>query len=80
MNPIDRLTLDDWMLISKCVMFFGDSAITEFKEHNMPSMGAARTVANKLVALGCDLKRISDLLYKIDDIATEKVLQKKDGK
>ena len=73
MTPVDEITLDDWVLISKCVMHFADCTINDFRERNMPSMGAAGTVANKLIALSHDLRVISDLLYKIDNIAMEKI-------
>ncbi|MDD4817320.1 MAG: hypothetical protein PHI85_05060 [Victivallaceae bacterium] len=61
------------MLISKCVMHFADCTINDFHERNMPSIGSALTVANKFVALSRDLKVISDLLYKIDNIAMAKI-------
>ena len=71
MSNIDRISLDDWMRIAKCVMLYADNTIIEFKLRNMPSFGAAGTVADKLFELTNKLNETAHLLKIIDEIVTD---------
>lgn len=68
---MDRLSLDDWMRIAKCVMLYADHTISEFKKENKPLFGAAGTVADKLFELTDKLNETACLLKKIDEIVTD---------
>lgn len=70
MSNIDRLSLDDWMRIAKCVMLYADNTIIEFK---LPSFGAAGTVADRLFELTNQLNETAQLLKRIDEIVTDDI-------
>lgn len=71
MSNIDRLSLDDWMRIAKCVMLYAENSIDEFKKENTPLFGSAGTVADKLFELTNQLNETANLLKKIDEIITD---------
>lgn len=71
MSNIDRLSLDDWMRIAKCVMLYADFTISEFKKENKALFGAAGIVANKLFELTDKLNETANLLKKIDKVVTD---------
>lgn len=71
MSNIDRLSLDDWMRIAKCVMLYADYTISEFKKENKPLFGAAGTVSNKLFELTYKLNETAHLLKRIDEVVTD---------
>lgn len=71
MSRIDRLSLDDWMRIAKCVMLYAENSIEEFKKENTPLFGAAGTVADKLFELTYNLNETAHLLKRIDEVVTE---------
>lgn len=71
MSNIDRLSLDDWMRIAKCVMLYADKTIDEFKKENKALFGAAGIVANKLFELTDKLNETANLLKKIDEVVTD---------
>ena len=71
MRQIDRLSLADWMRISKCVIQYADKTIEEFKIENKSLFGAAGTVSNKLFELTYKLNETACLLKKIDEIVTD---------
>lgn len=71
MSNIDRLSLDDWMRISECVIQYADKTIDEFKRENKPLFGAAGTVSNKLFELTYKLNETACLLKKIDEIVAD---------
>ena len=79
MSQIDRISLDDWMRISKCVIQYADKTIDEFKRENKALFGAAGTVADKLFELTDKLNKTACLLKKIDEIVTD-VMKKGDIK
>lgn len=79
MSNIDRLSLDDWMRIAKCVMLYADHTISEFKKENKALFGAAGIVANKLFELTDKLNETANLLKKIDEVVTE-IMAKGDEK
>ena len=78
MSNIDRLSLDDWMRISKCVMLYAENSIDEFKKENTQLFGSAGTVAGKLFELTYKLDETACLLKKIDEIVTD-VMKKGDA-
>ena len=71
MSNIDRLSLDDWMRIAKCVMLYADFTISEFKKENKALFGAAGIVANKLFELTDKLNETANLLKKIDKVVAD---------
>lgn len=71
MSNIDRLSLDDWMRIAKCVMLYADYTISEFKKENKPLFGAAGTVADRLFELTNQLNETAHLLKRIDEVVTD---------
>ena len=71
MSNIDRLSIYDWMRISKCVIQYADKTIDEFKIENKPLFGAAGTVADKLFELTYKLNETANLLKKIDEVVTD---------
>lgn len=71
MSQIDRISLDDWMRISKCVIQYVDKTIEEFKRENKTLFGAAGTVADKLFELTYNLNETACLLKKIDEIVAD---------
>lgn len=71
MSNIDRLSLDDWMRIAKCVIQYADKTIDEFKIENKPLFGAAGTVADKLFSMSNNLRETAQLLRKIDEAVTD---------
>ena len=71
MSNIDRLSLDDWMRIAKCVMLYADFTISEFKKENKALFGAAGIVANKLFELTDKLNETANLLKKNDKVVTD---------
>lgn len=71
MSQIDRLSLDDWMRISKSVIQYADKTIDEFKIENKPLFGAAGTVADRLFELTNQLNETANLLKKIDEVVTD---------
>lgn len=71
MSNIDRLSLDDWMRISKCVMLSAENSIDEFKKENAPLFGSAGTVADKLFELTYKLNETAHLLKRIDQVVIE---------
>ena len=71
MSNIDRLSLDDWMRIAKCVMLYADSTISEFKKENKTLFGEAGTVADKLFDLSNNLRETAQLLSKIGEVVTD---------
>ena len=71
MSNIDRLSLDDWMRISECVIQYADKTIEEFKIENKPLFGAAGTVADKLFELTYNLNETAHLLKRIDEVVTD---------
>lgn len=71
MSNIDRLSLDDWMRISKCVMLYADYTISEFKKENKALFGAAGTVSNKLFELTDKLNESAYLLQRLDEVVTD---------
>lgn len=71
MSQIDRLSLYDWMRISKCVNLYAENSIDEFKKENTPLFGSAGTVADKLFLLSNNLRETAQLLRKIDQIITD---------
>ena len=77
MSNIDRLSLDDWMRIAKCVMLYADFTISEFKKENKALFGAAGIVANKLFELTDKLNETANLLKKIDEVVTD-IMEKGD--
>lgn len=77
MSNIDRLSLDDWMRISKCVIQYADKTIDEFKRENKALFGAAGTVSNKLFELTYNLNETANLLKKIDEVVTD-IMEKGD--
>ena len=77
MSSIDRLSLYDWMCISKSVIQYADKTIEEFKIENKPLFGAAGTVAGKLFELTYKLNETANLLKKIDEVVTD-VMKKGD--
>ncbi len=79
MSQIDRISIDDWMRIAKCVMLYADSTISEFKKENKALFGAAGIVANKLFELTDKLNETANLLKKIDEVVTE-IMAKGDEK
>lgn len=78
MSQIDRISLDDWMRISKCVKLYAENSIDEFKKENTPLFGSAGTVADKLFELTDKLNETACLLKKIDEIVTD-VMKKGDA-
>ncbi len=79
MSNIDRLSLDDWMRISKCVIQYADKTIDEFKKENKALFGAAGTVSNKLFELTNQLNETAHLLNRIDEVVTD-IMRKGDTK
>lgn len=79
MSNIDRLSLDDWMRISKCVMLSAENSIDEFKKENAPLFGSAGTVADKLFELTYKLNETAHLLNRIDEVVTD-IMRKGDTK
>lgn len=79
MSNIDRLSLDDWMRISECVIQYADKTIDEFKRENKALFGAAGTVADKLFELTDKLNETVNLLKKIDEVVTD-IMAKGDEK
>ena len=71
MSQIDRLTLDDWMRILKCVNLYAENSIDEFKNENTPLFGSAGTVADKLFLLSNNLRETAQLLRKIDEVVMD---------
>lgn len=71
MSNIDRLSLDDWMRISKCVIQYADKTIDEFKRENKALFGAAGTVSNKLFELTDKLNESAYLLQRLDEVVTD---------
>lgn len=71
MSRIDRLSLDDWMRISKCVNLYAENSIEEFKKENTPLFGSAGTVADKLFLLSNNLRETAQLLRKIDQVVID---------
>ena len=71
MSKIDRLSLYDWMRISKSVIQYADKTIEEFKIENKPLFGAAGTVADKLFELTYKLNETANLLKRIDEVVTD---------
>ncbi len=71
MSQIDRLSLDDWMRISKCVKLYAENSIDEFKKENTPLFGSAGTVADKLFLLSNNLRETAQLLRKIDEVVMD---------
>lgn len=71
MSNIDRLSLDDWMRISECVIQYADKTIDEFKRENKPLFGAAGTVSNKLFELTDKLNESAYLLQRLDEVVTD---------
>lgn len=71
MSNIDRLSLDDWMRISKSVIQYADKTIEEFKIENKPLFSAAGTMSNKLFELTYKLNETACLLKKIDEIVAD---------
>ena len=78
MSNIDRLSLDDWMRIAKCVMLYAENSIGEFKKENTQLFGSAGIVADKLFELTDKLNETACLLKKIDEIVTD-VMKKGDA-
>lgn len=68
---MDRLSLDDWMRISKCVMLYAENSIDEFKKENTPLFGSAGIVADKLFLLSNNLRETAQLLRKIDEVVMD---------
>lgn len=68
---MERLSLYDWMRISKSVIQHADKTIEEFKIENKPLFGAAGTVADKLFELTYKLNETANLLKKIDEVVTD---------
>ena len=79
MSNIDRLSLDDWMRISKCVIQYADKTIDEFKKENKALFGAAGTVSNKLFELTDKLNESAYLLQRLDEVVTD-IMAKGDEK
>ena len=71
MSQIDRISLDDWMRISKCVIQYADKTIEEFKRENKTLFGAAGAVADKLFELTYNLNETAHLLKRIDEVVTD---------
>ena len=71
MRQMERLSLDDWMRISKCVMLYAENSIEEFKKKNTPLFGSAGTVADKLFLLSNNLRETAQLLRKIDQVVID---------
>ncbi len=71
MSNIDRLSLDDWMRIAKCVIQYADKTIDEFKIENKALFGAAGTVSNKLFELTDKLNESAYLLQRLDEVVTD---------
>ena len=71
MSQIDRISLDDWMRISKCVIQYADKTIDEFKRENKALFGAAGTVSNKLFELTDKLNESAYLLQRLDEVVTD---------
>lgn len=78
-SQMDRLSLDDWMRIAKCVMLYADNTIIEFKLRNIPSFGAAGTVADRLFELTNQLNETAHLLKRIDQVVIE-IMARGEGK
>lgn len=78
MSNIDRLSLDDWMRIAKCVMLYADHTISEFKKENKALFGAAGTVADRLFELTNQLNETAHLLKRIDEVVTD-IMRKGDA-
>lgn len=77
-SQMDRLSLDDWMRIAKCVMLYAKNSIDEFKKENTQLFGSAGTVADKLFELTYKLNETANLLKKIDEIVAD-VMKKGDA-
>lgn len=77
-SQMDRLSLDDWMRIAKCVMLYAENSIDEFKKENTQLFGSAGTVADKLFELTYKLNETANLLKKIDEIVAD-VMKKGDA-
>lgn len=70
MSQMERLSLDEWLCISKCVKLYAENSIDEFKKENTPLFGSAGTVADKLFELTDKLNETAHLLKRIDEIVT----------
>lgn len=79
MSQIERLSFDDWMRISKCVIQYAEKTIDEFKRENKALFGAAGTVADKLFDLTNKLNETAHLLNRIDEVVTD-IMRKGDTK
>ena len=70
-SQMERLSLDDWVRISKCVKLSAENSIDEFKKENTPLFGSAGTVADKLFLLSNNLRETAQLLRKIDGVVMD---------
>lgn len=68
---MERLSLYDWMRISKSVMLYAENSIDEFKKENTQLFGSAGIVADKLFELTDKLNETANLLKKIDEVVTD---------
>ena len=76
-NTLQKLSLEDWLLISACVKNDAQKTLEEFLKREDGLLGAAGTVGNKLRDLSEKIFQHAELLAKIDPFIMEKINQEK---